>query len=75
MCRDKILSLHDLPPRIEDSRAEGYISIRQGTSLSEAERKIIQQTLLFNHNNKSRSAGILGIGRKTLHRKIDEYGL
>ncbi|MGI9255465.1 MAG: sigma-54-dependent transcriptional regulator [Salinispira sp.] len=75
MCRDKILSLHDLPPRIEDSRAEGYISIRQGTSLSEAERKIIQQTLLFNHNNKSRSAEILGIGRKTLHRKIDEYGL
>ncbi len=75
MCRDTILSLHDLPPRIEDSRAEGYISIRQGTSLSEAERKIIQQTLLFNHNNKSRSAEILGIGRKTLHRKIDEYGL
>ena len=39
----------------------------------EAEKIIIQENLAWNNNNKSKTADILGIGRKTLHRKIEEW--
>ncbi|MFW6228755.1 MAG: helix-turn-helix domain-containing protein, partial [Alkalispirochaeta sp.] len=35
--------------------------------LDEAEREIIRSTLSANGGNKTRTAEILGIGRKTLH--------
>ena len=46
-----------------------------GMSLAEVEREVIRSTLAREGGNKSRTAEILGIGRKTLHRKIEEYGL
>lgn len=78
MSRGDIITLQDMPPHIEgggEGGEDGGISIPHGVSLAEAESKIIQQTLLLNQGNKSRTAEILGIGRKTLHRKITEYGL
>ena len=44
-------------------------------SLEDAEKIIIMQNLSANKGNKSKTADILGIGRKTLHRKLNEYGL
>ena len=75
MSRGNFITRDDLPPHIENGGAEDYISLRLGSSLMEAERQIIRQTLLSERGNKSRTAEILGIGRKTLHRKINEYGL
>ena len=75
MCRGDFITLDDLPPHIEGGTAEDYISLRLGTSLSEAERQIIKQTLVLERGNKSRTAQVLGIGRKTLHNKINKYGL
>jgi DNA-binding NtrC family response regulator len=46
-----------------------------GISLEDAEKIIIMQNLSANKGNKSKTADILGIGRKTLHRKLNEYGL
>ncbi len=51
---------------------------RQGTgmaSLESLEREHIRNILLRTGFHKSRSAEILGISRKTLDRKISEYGL
>ena len=42
-------------------------------SVSEAERRLIQQTLEFTENNKTRAAELLGISLKTLHNKLKEY--
>jgi len=44
-------------------------------SLETLEREHIRQVLAANNYHKSRSAEILGISRKTLDRKIVEYGL
>jgi len=49
-----------------------YFSI--GTTVEEAEKKLILRTLEHTKNNKTRAADILGISLKTLHNKLKEYG-
>jgi DNA-binding NtrC family response regulator len=49
--------------------------IRQGASMEECEKTIIRETLSWLNGNKSKTAQTLGIGRKTLLRKLDDYGL
>jgi len=45
------------------------------TSLDEVERKTIVKTLNVTHGNKSKAARLLGITRRTLHKKLKAYGL
>jgi len=45
-----------------------------GTTVSEAEKALIQLTLAHTKNNKTRAAEILGISLKTLFNKLKEYG-
>lgn len=75
MSKGTILQLDDLPPNITDSNDSDVIRIPVGSTLSKAEREVIRTTLLYQQGNKSRTAEVLGIGRKTLHRKIQEYDL
>ncbi|MGI8746541.1 MAG: sigma-54-dependent transcriptional regulator [Bryobacteraceae bacterium] len=45
-----------------------------GTTVSDAEKALIQITLQHTKNNKTRAAEILGISLKTLFNKLKEYG-
>jgi DNA-binding NtrC family response regulator len=45
-----------------------------GTTVSDAEKALIQVTLQHTKNNKTRAAEILGISLKTLFNKLKEYG-
>lgn len=74
MCSGNEITLEDLPPAVARNSSENSISVPFGISLEEAEKIIIQQNLASNKNNKSRTADILGIGRKTLQRKLSEWG-
>lgn len=69
------ITLEDLPLSISEYSGDEVISIPVGVTLEEAEKTLIQQNLALNKGNKSKTADILGIGRKTLHRKLQEYGL
>jgi DNA-binding NtrC family response regulator len=40
--------------------------------MEDSERIIIRDTLSYLKGNKTKAADILGIGRKTLHRKLAE---
>lgn len=44
-------------------------------SLEELERQTIERVLSQVHGNRKKAAQILGIGERTLYRKIDKYGL
>ena len=75
LCSDDEISLQDLPPNVSKSATDDYISMPLGITIDEAEKLIIQATLSKYQNNKSKTADVLGIGRKTLLRKLEEYGL
>ena len=69
------ITLEDLPPSVSKASATENILVPVGITLDEAEKIIIQENLAANKGNKSRTAEVLGIGRKTLHRKLEEYGM
>jgi two-component system response regulator HydG len=46
-----------------------------GMNLAELEKKAIEETLASVQGNREQAARILGIGERTLYRKIKEYGL
>ncbi len=74
-CRGKVIDTGDLPDQIVAENRAGEVSIRLGVTLSEAERTVIMSTLDFCEGNKTKASEMLGIGRKTLHRKLEEYNV
>jgi DNA-binding NtrC family response regulator len=75
LARGSLITLEDLPPHIRTDADKNYVKLSLGLSLAEAEAELIRAELLAQNGNKTRAAEVLGIGRKTLHRKIQEYGL
>ena len=50
------------------------VTFNVGATLEQAERQLIEITLTFAKNNRTRAAEILGINQKTLYNKLKEYG-
>lgn len=73
MTSDNVLHFEDLP--FKEKTENELIKIHVGSTMKEAEREIIIRTLGHENNNKKRVADILGIGRKTLYRKLKEYNI
>lgn len=70
LAEDDVIDVPDLPEsfRYSASRSKGL-----DRTLEEVEQEYIQAVLAANQNNISRTAGILGIDRKTLREKIKRY--
>jgi len=75
LAKGSTITLDDLPPNIRGETGGDLLRLPVGASLADVEKEVIRSTLAREGGNKSRTAEILGIGRKTLHRKIEEYGL
>ncbi|MFT7643156.1 MAG: two-component system response regulator HydG [Pirellulaceae bacterium] len=78
---DEILDIDDLPP---DMQLEGDVaspnievgpSALVGKPLSDIERWAISETLKITNGNREETARILGIGARTLYRKLEKYDL
>jgi two-component system response regulator HydG len=75
--RDK-LDVQDIPPEITQRRqlTDGTRPAALGdVSLDQLERQAIEETLAKTKGNREKAAKILGIGERTLYRKIKEYNL
>jgi len=71
MSRGSLITEEDLPPTIRPSCGDdGWIRIPMGSTMEEAEAIIIRETVSAQKGNKTKAAEILGIGRKTIHRKL-----
>ena len=70
------LDLSDLPQAIRGAGpAEGGTALAAGMTVDEAERALIEATLRHTGYDKTRAAAMLGIGLRTLYRKLTRYGL
>lgn len=79
---DESLDMDDLPPELLDaavretpSDSGDGASHLIGRSMDEIEKWAIQQTLKLTGGNREECARILGIGARTLYRKLKEYDL
>ena len=62
-------------PVIRETESGGEsVVLEPGTTVSDAERLLIEMTLRHTGNNRTRAADILGISPKTLFNKLKEYG-
>lgn len=75
LCSENIITLKNLPEKISSFNSVSSMMIPVGSTMEECEKIIIENTLAYCDGNKTRAAEILKIGRKTLHRKIDEFGI
>ena len=54
---------------------EGTVIYRSGMTIEDMERQAIEAALAEVAGNRRKAAELLGIGERTLYRKIKEYGL
>ena len=73
MCQGNVITVDDLPPGIVSTNENESIKIPIGIPMEEAEKIIITENLAYFNGNKSKTADVLQIGRKTLHRKLEEF--
>ena len=59
----------------DESAPPNVVTIAPGTKMSEVERAVIEAALKETRGNRRRAADLLGIGERTLYRKIKEYRL
>jgi DNA-binding NtrC family response regulator len=70
------LDLSDLPQAIRGMKTgEPAPPLAAGMTVEEAERTLIETTLRHTGYDKTRAAAMLGIGLRTLYRKITRYGV
>jgi DNA-binding NtrC family response regulator len=67
------LDLGDLPEEIRRADVDGEVRIRVGVALADAERRLIEATLLQQKGDRRATAQILGIGLRTLQRRLASY--
>jgi len=79
LCRGEVIEEEDVPEHIRQAGGAGgspagYLELA-GRSMAELERAAIEANLALVGGNRQKAAKILGIGERTLYRKIKEYGL
>jgi two-component system response regulator HydG len=80
MAQGETIDLRDIPDEIRsaDDSGENHAQSRAGLAgvgLDKLEKEAIRQTLAMTAGNREQAAQMLGIGERTLYRKLKEYGL
>jgi two-component system, NtrC family, response regulator HydG len=78
LARGDVLTAEDVPDQIREGgevQRPGRGFELAGRSLAEVERALIRANLELTGGNREKAAKVLGIGERTLYRKIKEFGL
>ena len=71
---DHVMPVGAIGPR-DESAPPNVVTIPPGTKMDDVERAVIEAALKETRGNRRRAADLLGIGERTLYRKIKEYRL
>ena len=74
MVRGDVLTVESIPEYLTYKVPDVELNSREGL-LNEIERTAIQDTIISTRGDKVKAAKILGIGLRTLYRKIDKWNL
>ncbi|MCF7816641.1 MAG: sigma-54 dependent transcriptional regulator [Kiritimatiellales bacterium] len=75
LSRGKLLDVKDIPVQVREQASGGEIKIDADLTVDEMEKRMIVQALEKTGGNRTKAAEKLGMSRRTLHRKLNEYGL
>jgi two-component system response regulator HydG len=78
LARGEVLGPEDVPESVHEHKGDGKRAggfELAGRSMAEVERALIQANLSLAEGNREKAAKILGMGERTLYRKLKEYGL
>ena len=72
-----VLDINDIPEHIYKSKRTALTGpvFPVGVTLDEMEKELMKNTLAYVGGNRGETAKILGIGERTLYRKLEKYGL
>jgi DNA-binding NtrC family response regulator len=75
LCQGELIADDDLPSHVRERRPADFLgaAVARRMTLEELEREFIEAVLADEAGNKTRAAQRLGLDRKTLYRKLDEY--
>ncbi len=76
LCETESIGTDDLPQQVKERRSSDFLAgaLARGLTLADLEREYIERVLAAEGGNKTRAAQRLGLDRKTLYRKLEEYG-
>ena len=77
---DGLLGVDDLPPELMDVEEPASVDVSGpvglvGHPMDAWEKCAIEETLKLTNGNREETARVLGIGARTLYRKLKSYGL
>jgi DNA-binding NtrC family response regulator len=75
MCQGELIADDDLPKNVRAKPPADFLgaAVARRMTLAELEREFIERVLEDEAGNKTRAAQRLGLDRKTLYRKLEEY--
>ncbi|MFH1421679.1 MAG: sigma-54 dependent transcriptional regulator, partial [Planctomycetota bacterium] len=76
MTAGELIDISSLPAGIQQLESVSeYITLPVGSTIADAEKRLITEALRLTLGKKTQAAKMLGIGTRTLYRKIKEYDL
>ncbi|HXG67307.1 MAG TPA: sigma 54-interacting transcriptional regulator [Blastocatellia bacterium] len=77
IAQGQLITVDDLPDAVRGAESEHdarkTVEVEIGLTMDEVEKRVIMETLAYTGGDRTRAAQILGIGRKTLYRKLQQY--
>jgi DNA-binding NtrC family response regulator len=76
LARGNVLDVSDIPAQVrENADGVGEEEIDTELTVDEMEKRMVIQALEKTNGNRTKAAEKLGISRRTLHRKLNQYGI